>query len=788
MRITNRLAGSLLAGLLTLGMAGPTLADTPAADGTQSAAPAPQATYDGRYAIPAAVAASDQAKVAQWQDMKYAMFIHWGVYSSYAGWYKGQKQEVGYPEQIKAWGHQQTWDSRIPLQGIPREEYLATAQTFEAPNFDATAWCQQAKDSGMKMLLITSKHHDGFAMWDTATTDYNFTKQSPSHRDPLLELSQACQKVGIKFGLYFSNIDWEKQPENPWTNANTLDEEGYMDYIHEQLKELLGGKYGEIAELWYDMGKPNPEQSDQLRQWAHELQPNIMINSRVGNDRADFEVGWDNEMQSEQTQGPWESAVSIFHKTWGYANWDDAAPQFKDTGYPDYPNWDHMIDVDNTTALRKAPGGAHTKTTEIVGNMFSTVALGGQFLFNVGPKFDGSYDPWDASVLKGVGDWNRAHPGILNNSRPTHFPIEKWGKTMVDDSHIYLGIEKWPADGTVTLRGAGANDISSVKLDGSDTPLTYKVEGNDLVITLPAQPDEILPVVTVTTKGSPNYVPTGLTTIGTEATTIPASGLEKFKAPTPKTGETSFTASITSGDKVASGVSVSFDTEGFTDAYAKYKVTVDGQVIKGLTVAELKKGVGPFAIGANQTARVTLEYDNPAYALKGFGKDTTVKSVTVKAEKLSTPAVTVEPSSVEAGKTVTVKGTGFAPESTVTITLHSEPVEVGTATTDASGDFTATVTVPATTEAGDHTVVAASNTPTVTASAPLTVTAPPAPAEDPSAAPSEQPSAAPAPAPEQGGKGGLARTGTNALLAVAAALIAAGAGTAFIRRSRLAKA
>lgn len=185
---------------------------------------------------------------------------------------------------------------------------------------------------------------------------------------------------------------------------------------------------------------------------------------------------------------------------------------------------------------------------------------------------------------------------------------------------------------------------------------------------------------------------------------------------------------------------------------------------------------------------MTLEYDNPAYALKGFGKDTTVKAVTVKAEKLSTPAVIVEPSSVEAGKSVTVRGTGFAPESTVTITLHSEPVEVGTATTDENGDFTAEVTVPANTEAGDHTVIAESNAPTVTASAPLTVTAPPAPAEDPSAAPSVQPSAAPAPAPEQGGKGGLARTGTNALLAVAAALIAAGAGTALIRRSRLAKA
>ena len=235
-------------------------------------------------------------------------------------------------------------------------------------------------------------------------------------------------------------------------------------------------------------------------------------------------------------------------------------------------------------------------------------------------------------------------------------------------------------------------------------------------------------------------------------------------------------------------MSVSFETEGFTDAYAKYKVSVDGQVIKGLTVAELKEGVGPFAIGANQTARVTLEYDNPAYALKGFGKDTTVKSVTVKAENLSTPTVTVDPSTVEAGKTITVKGTGFAPESAVTLTLHSEPVEVGTATADENGAFSAEVTVPANTEAGDHTVVAESTSPAVTASAPLTVTAPAVPSAEPSASPSVQPSAAPAPAPEQGGKGGLARTGTNALIVVAGALIAAGVGTAFIRRSRLAKA
>ena len=383
---------------------------------------------------------------------------------------------------------------------------------------------------------------------------------------------------------------------------------------------------------------------------------------------------------------------------------------------------------------------------------------------------------------------------------------------MVDDSHIYLGIEKWPTDGMVTLHGAGTNDITSVKLDGSDAPLTYTVEGNDLVITLPAQPDEILPVVTVTTKGAPTYVPTGLTTIGEQTTTIPATGLKKFKAPTPKTGETSFTASITPGDKIASGVRISFDTEGFTDDYAKYKVTVGDQEVKGLTVADLKAGVGPFTLGQHATARVTLSYDNPAYALKGFGKDATVASVTVKPEKLSTPTVTVAPQTVEAGKTVTVTGTGFAPSSPVSLTLHSDPVEVGTATTDDTGSFTTEVTVPAATEAGDHTVVAAAESPTAEASAPLTVTATPAPtpsadpstepstqpsaepSDQPSAEPSTHPSAVPSPSADQGrkggkrSKGGLARTGSNALIVGACALAAAGVGTAFIRRSRRHKA
>ena len=769
----RKVIGTALAGLVTLGMAGTAIADP---------------TPDQTYAIPAAIPASDVEKVATWQDMKFAMFIHWGVYSHYAGWYKGQKQEVGYPEQIKAWGHQQTWDSRIPLSGIPREEYLATAQTFDAPNFDPTAWCQQAKDTGMRMLLITSKHHDGFAMWDTATTDYNFTKQSPSHRDPILELSQACSQVGIKFGLYFSNIDWEKQPENPWRNDNTLNEEGYMDYIHEQLKELLGGKYGEIAELWYDMGKPNPEQSDKMRQWAHELQPNIMINSRVGNDRADFEVGWDNELQSEQTQGPWESAVSIFPKCWGYCEWDDAAPQFKDIGYPDYSeeDWDHMWTVHNETRLRKDPDGVAKKTRETLGNLFNTAALGGQFLFNVGPKFDGSYNEWDASVLKAIGEWNTAHPGVLTNSRPTYFPIEEWGKTMVDDSHIYMGVEKWEEGKTIILRGAGANSIESITLDGTDQALSYTLEGNDLAITLPAAPDDFLPVIAVKTTTAPVYVPVGLTTVTQGQTTIGSEHLEMFKAPTPKTGETQVIASLTSGDKRAEGVSLRFDTTGFTDSYAKYKVTVGDQKIGGLTTADLAAGVGAFTLEAGRTYRATLSYDDPYYALKGFGKNTKVTSVTVSAQTVKEPAsISLDLLSVTPGEKVTVTGKNFTPDATILLTLHSDPVDLGTAKVAADGTFTAEVTIPSDTPIGDHQLIALDAASGESVSIPLAVAAP-APSNPPAAEPGPQSGTQPS-NDGSSSTGLLARTGSSALPVLFGAALAAGAGALLLLRKRTAR-
>lgn len=765
MHTVRKIVGSALAGIVATAMLG-------------TAAVAAPAENETIQPIDAAIPASTLPRAAQWQDMKFGMFIHWGVYSTYEGFYRGQKQNVGYPEQIKAWGYstsadaQRVEDPRWPGNGywtqgnnnIPRSEYLQAAQVMDAPEFDANRWCQAAKDAGMRYMVFTSKHHDGFTMWNSETTDYSFTKQSPSQRDILAELSTACQAIGIKFGLYFSNIDWEKQPESPWMNNNPLVEEGYMDYMHAQLKEILGGKYGTITELWYDMGQPTPEQSAQMAAWARELQPDIMVNSRVWNDKGDFQVGWDNVLQSEKVLGPWQAAKSIFPECWGYCSWRQQ---------------------DN---IRKSANGLSNKATEEINNLFSTVALGGQFLFNIGPMGSGAFHTFDASVLAEIGKWNRLHPGILTNSRPTYFPTESWGKTMVDDSNIYLGVQQWNDGQDIRLRGAGVNTIKSVLVEGTDIQPEYRVEGNDLVVTLPAKPaDDYLPVIRVATDGTPKYLPSSLTTISTsDPVTIDGADLETLKAAkTVKVNrrdkldglaEASATISTT---RYASDAKIAFNTDGFTDDESTYSVTVGDQVKGGLTVADLAAGVSGFTLEPHKAYRVTLRYDNAAYANEGFGVDATINSVTVQttfatqtifqykdadklpAEVLNTlpdmksipdgetfvapqppsivttkagvwrfmgwtttgdgtdgqPIVSVgswqftplgaeaTPSTVKAGQTLTVAGRGFLPGSKVTAVEAVTGASLGEATVDMDGNVSFMYTVPADTQPGTYRVV-----------------------------------------------------------------------------------
>ena len=278
-------------------------------------------------------------------------------------------------------------------------------------------------------------------------------------------------------------------------------------------------------------------------------------------------------------------------------------------------------------------------------------------------------------------------------------------------------------------------------------------------------------------------MPVGLTAVEQGTTTIADARLEKFKAPTPKTGETQVIASLTSGDKRAEGVSLAFEATGLTDDYAAYKVTVGDQEVRGLTTADLAKGVGSFTLEAGRTYRATLSYDDPYYPMKGFGKDAKVSSVTVTAATVKAPAsIAVSPASVTAGGTVTITGKDFTPGGSVALTLHSDPVGIGTATAGSDGAFTAEATVPAGTAGGDHQVVAVDSGTGESASAPLAVVVP---VPDPSGQSSDQSGAVPS--ADGASPSGLARTGSSALPVVLGAALAAGAGTLLTRRSRRAR-
>jgi alpha-L-fucosidase len=222
--------------------------------------------------------------VAQWQDRKFGMFIHFGLYSQLGGMWQGQKIDNGYSEQIMA-------NAPIPL-----SEYAATAKTFNPTKWDPDAVVALAKAAGMKYIVITSKHHDGFNMFHTSQTKYNIVDATPYHRDIVKELADACKRGGIGFGVYYSSIDWHEPGMDHYIegNGNPLSD-AHARFNAAQLQELMSN-YGPISEIWFDMGKPTPEQSNLFATTVHKLQPQTMVSGRVWNYQGDFTVMGDNEV------------------------------------------------------------------------------------------------------------------------------------------------------------------------------------------------------------------------------------------------------------------------------------------------------------------------------------------------------------------------------------------------------------------------------------------------------------------------------------------------------------
>jgi len=320
-----------------------------------------------------------------WHDNKYSMFIHFGLYSVAGGVWEGKPVKIGYSEQIQAHA------------GIYADVYAQLSEQFDPKNFNADSIVALAKSSGMRSIVLTSKHHDGFCLFHTETTDFNSFDSSPCKRDFVAELSDACRRGGVNFGLYFSLIDWHQPGGSNITYYNT---NSIPELLHKlnlaQIEELVT-RYGKISELWFDMGSLTPGQSKELYALVKQHQPDCMISGRLGNGQYDFAVMSDNFYPESSLQTAWQAPASMFDETWGYRSWQER-------------------------------GDSHLKAVEKLKSLIRVVSGGGNFILNVGPSGDGAVLPWEAAVLSEIGGWLDRNGDVIYScdASPYRTPFD-WG-------------------------------------------------------------------------------------------------------------------------------------------------------------------------------------------------------------------------------------------------------------------------------------------------------------------------------------------------------------------------
>ena len=389
----------------------------------------------------------------QWFDeAKFGLFIHWGSYSTLKGIWKG-KPIKKYAEWIQA------------NADIPKEEYEPIAKLFNPSKFDADEWIKTAKQAGMKYLVITTKHHEGFCLWDSKYTKYDIKDAAGVDRDILGELSAACKKYGVKFGTYYSIIDWHHPTQKPatgnswakwgnpdWTSPTAKAE--YVKYMKAQLKELVDLYDTEI--FWFDgdwWKNWTMADGEDLYAYLREIQPKAIINNRVGKrGRSKIDFGTpENFTPGTKLDYYWEACWTINH-SWGYKEHDK--------------NW---------------------KTTkQLVQKLVDINSKGGNLLLNVGPTAEGEFPPGCLDRLAGMGDWLKAHSEAVYKTKFPEVPLQDWGRVLQKGDTYYLHVFEWPSNGKLTVTGLNA-EVDSISIMNSSSKVSALNKGKSFEVSVPAQ-------------------------------------------------------------------------------------------------------------------------------------------------------------------------------------------------------------------------------------------------------------------------------------------------------------
>jgi alpha-L-fucosidase len=385
------------------------------------------------------------------------LFIHWGLYSELAGEWQ-DKRYFGIAEWIM---HR----ARISV-----AEYERVAARFNPSGFDAGEWVRLAKAAGMRHVMITAKHHDGFALFKSAVSRFNIVDATPFGRDPLKELAAACRAEGLRLGFYYSQTqDWH-EPDgvgNSWDAWPA--ERNFQRYLRSkaipQIEELLTN-YGPLAGIWFDTPGPiTPEESRELVELVHRLQPDCLVNSRIGNGLGDYDTLGDQEIPHLPRAGLWETPDTQ-NDTWAYARHDR--------------NW-------------KSP-------REVAERLVRVVSRGGTYMLNVGPDGKGRIPEQCARILRQVGHWVAEHEEAIHGAGPTPFGPLPWGDCTTRGNRLFLHVFQWPGNGRLVVPGLLSTVVSARLAGGAEVPA--QACADELVLDLPRpRPQTLIPVIVVDVAG-----------------------------------------------------------------------------------------------------------------------------------------------------------------------------------------------------------------------------------------------------------------------------------------------
>jgi alpha-L-fucosidase len=416
-------------------------------------------------------------RMAWWRDARFGMFIHWGLYAVPAGTYNGKRVD-GIGEWIMNNGK------------IPVKEYEKYAEQFNPIGFNADQWVRMAKNAGMKYIVITSKHHDGFCLWDSKVTNYDIMDATPFKRDILKELSAACKKQGVKLCFYHSIMDWHHPdaqapfyPNYNDTSKSNPNFDRYVEtYLNPQIAELLTN-YGPIGVLWFDgewiRDWTEPKGKD-MYAYARRLQPKIIVNNRVGKGRKGMEGlsksdEYAGDFGTPEQQIPpsglpgvdWETCMTM-NDTWGYKEYDE--------------NW--------------------KSSEELIRNLADIASKGGNFLLNVGPTPEGLFPRAIERRLEEIGKWMAVNSESIYGTTASPIGRPDWGRCTAKGNKLYLHVFRWPADDKLEVPLAGVQVSKAYLLaDKKHAGLPVSSGQDQITVSVPkAAPDSIDSVVVLVTN------------------------------------------------------------------------------------------------------------------------------------------------------------------------------------------------------------------------------------------------------------------------------------------------